>query len=121
MKLLTSSDKMLDSLHRMRIYDSFDLIKTLPYKYEDYSYTDESAIKDKDKVTILVRLVSNPVCLKTPKIDIIKFFAVSIHSNKFYTCVIYNRAFYKTMLNLEDQYTVVATFNEALLIYLKVK
>ena len=112
MKLLTSSDKMLDSLHRMGIYDSFDLIKTLPYKYEDYSYTDESSIKDKDKVTILVRLVSNPVYLKTPKIDIIKFFAVSIHSNKFYTCVIYNRAFYKTMLNLEDQYTVVATFNE---------
>ena len=113
MKLLTSSDKMLDSLHRMGIYDSFDLIKTLPYKYEDYSYTDESSLKDKDKVTILLRLVSNPICLKTPKIDIIKFFAVSIHSNKFYTCVIYNRAFYKTMLNLEDQYTVVATFNEA--------
>lgn len=113
MKLLTSSDKMLDSLHRMGIYDSFDLIKTLPYKYEDYSYTDESSLKDKDKVTILLRLVSNPIYLKTPKIDIIKFFAVSIHSNKFYTCVIYNRAFYKTMLNLEDQYTVVATFNEA--------
>ena len=111
MKLLTSSSKILESLNRMEITNSFELIETLPYRYEDYSYSDEVEIKDKEKVTLLLRLVSNPVSVKTSKIDIIRFFAVSIKSNKFYTCVIFNRSFYKNMLNLEDFFTVQATFN----------
>lgn len=111
MKLLTSSSKILESLNRMEITNSFELIETLPYRYEDYSYSDEAEIKDKEKVTLLLRLVSNPVSVKTSKIDIIRFFAVSIKSNKFYTCVIFNRSFYKNMLNLEDFFTVQATFN----------
>ena len=111
MKLLTSSSKILESLNRMEITNSFELIETLPYRYEDYSYSDEAEIKDKEKITLLLRLVSNPVSVKTSKIDIIRFFAVSIKSNKFYTCVIFNRSFYKNMLNLEDFFTVQATFN----------
>ena len=73
MKLLTSSSKILESLNRMEITNSFELIETLPYRYEDYSYSDEAEIKDKEKVTLLLRLVSNPVSVKTSKIDIIRF------------------------------------------------
>ncbi len=112
MKLLTNSSKLIESLNKMNIYDSFDLINILPYRYEDYSYTDETIIKDKDKVTIFVRLVSDPKYIKTPKVDIISFFAISLKSNKFYKCVIYNRSFYKNILNLDDNYTITASYNE---------
>ena len=39
---------------------SEDLLNYFPYKYEDMSYSDETSLLDKDKVTILGKLVSNP-------------------------------------------------------------
>ena len=113
MKLLTSSQNIIASLSKMNVFDSFDLIQVLPYRYEDYSYSDEEEIQDKEKVTLLIKLVSNPTLVKASKMDIIRFFAVSVKSNKFYSCVIFNRAFYKNTLNLEDVYTIQANFNDA--------
>ena len=112
MKLLTSSAKMLNALSRMEIRDSFDLIETLPFRYEDYSYSEEQEFQDKQKVTLLIRLVSNPTLIHSKKIDIIQFYFVSLKSQKFYHGVIFNRSFYQHTLNLKDTYTLQGVWNE---------
>ena len=113
MKLLTSSAKMLNALSRINIYDSFDLIETLPYRYEDYSYSDEEEKwNDKEKITLLIRLVSNPTLTRVKKLDIIKFYGVSLKSKRMYHAVIFNRSFYAKTLNLKDEYTLQGVWNE---------
>ncbi len=112
MKLLTNNQSIINSLSKIDVHDSFELIEVLPYKYEDYTYSNEYEIKDNDKVTLLVKLVSNCSHVHTPKIDIISFFAVSINSSKMYSFKIYNRVFYKTMLNMNDEFTIQGTYNQ---------
>lgn len=113
MKLLTSNEKILSSLKKMNIKDTYDLIETLPYRYENYSYSDEESLNDKDKVTLLIKLVSDAKLIHTPKIDIIKFFFISVNTGTFYNAVIYNRAFYKNMLNLNDTFTMQGIYNKS--------
>ncbi len=113
MKLLTSNEKILSSLEKMDIKDTYDLIETLPYRYENYSYSDEESLNDKDKVTLLIKLVSDAKLIHTPKIDIIKFFFISVNTGSFYNAVIYNRAFYKNMLNLNDSFTMQGIYNKS--------
>lgn len=112
MKLLTSSVKMISALSRIDIRDSFDLIEFLPYRYEDYSYSDEDNLKNKEKLTLLIRLVSNPTLVRVKKLDIVSFYFISLKSQKMYKAVIFNRSFYQKTLNLKDIYTLNGTWNE---------
>ena len=66
MKLLTSSKNAEKELNLMGIYDSFDLISYLPYKYESFEYCSkkEKELVDKERVVLLGRLASNPKFLK---------------------------------------------------------
>lgn len=112
MKIMTTSDKMLSALEKMNIKDTFDLIENIPYRYDDYSYTDETELQDKDKVTLLIKLVSNVKHIKS-KIDILKFYFVSLKTGTFYNGVIYNRSFYKNVLNLNDSFTLQGIYNKS--------
>lgn len=112
MKLLTNSQIILDSLNKMGIKDSYTLVETLPYRYENYAYSDEKEIKDKDKLTLLIKLASTPKCVHTAKIDIIKFYFVSKKTRKIYKAVIYNRTFYKILLNLNDEFTLQGIYTK---------
>ncbi len=90
----------------MHIRDSFDLMEVLPYKYEDYTYSDESEFHDQDKLTLHVKLVSSPTLVKAKKLDIIQFYCISLRSQKMIRAIILNRVFYKQILNLHDTYTI---------------
>ncbi|MBE6143887.1 MAG: ATP-dependent DNA helicase RecG [Erysipelotrichaceae bacterium] len=112
MKLLTSSKNAEKELNLMGIYTSEDLISYLPYKYESFEYCTkkEYELVDKERVVLLGRLVSNPKFIRTPKIDIIKFFFIS-EEGSFFNVVVYNRPYLTKMLNLEDHFTLVGTYN----------
>ena len=111
MKLLTSSEKIVNALDKLNIHDTYDLIEYLPYRYEDYSYNDEKELKDKDKVTLLIKLVSNVKHIQA-KIDILKFYFVSVKTGIFYEGIIFNRAFYKNVLNMFDNFTIQGVYNK---------
>ena len=92
MKLLTSSKNAEKELNLMGIYTSEDLISYLPYKYESFEYCNkkEYELVDKERVVLLGRLVSNPKFIRTPKLDIIKFFFIS-EEGSFFNVVVNNR------------------------------
>ena len=77
MKLLTTSSNLLTVLNHLGINSSEDLLKYLPYRYEDKTYSDELDLLDKEKVTILGKLVSNPVLVNKGKFSLIQFFFIS--------------------------------------------
>lgn len=112
MKLLTSSKNAEKELNLMGIYDSFDLISYLPYKYESFEYCSkkEKELVDKERVVLLGRLASNPKFLKTNKLEIIKFFFVTENGGLF-NVVAFNRPYLMSMLNLDDHYTLVGSYS----------
>ena len=77
MKLLTTSKNVLDSLLKLKIETSEDLLNHIPYRYEDMSYTDESELEDNQKIVILGKLVSTPKHIQKNKVDLITIFFVS--------------------------------------------
>ena len=100
MKLLTSSKNAEKELNLMGIYNSFDLISYLPYRYESFEYSlkKEKELVDKERVVIYGRLVSNPKFIKTHKLDIIKFFFAN-ENGSFFSVVAYNRPYLMNILN----------------------
>lgn len=112
MKILTTSKNIIEDLKKININSSEELIEYLPYRYESFSYTLEDDLKDKQRIVILGRLVSNPRSFNHGKLNIITFHFVSVNGH-FYTCKIFNRPFYMSLLDLDNQFTIVATFDLA--------
>lgn len=110
MKLLTTSQNLLDGLEKIGIRTSEELLNHLPYRYEDNSYTDLSALEDKQKITVLGKLVSNPKHIHTGKIDIITFFFVAA-SGQFFNVKIFNRGYLLHQLTLGEEYSVSGIFS----------
>ncbi len=110
MELLTHSKEFKEQLNNLGIFDTFDVLNYLPYRYEDFAYTDEKSLEDHQRVVIAGRLVSNPKLVRTPKIDIITFYFVS-NNNNFYAIKIFNRSFYSKVLNLQDTFTFSGIYN----------
>lgn len=111
MKLLTSSKNAEKELNLMGIYSSYDLISYLPYKYETFEYCQkkDSELLDKERVVLFGRLVSNPKIIRTHKLDIIKFFFAT--ESGLFNVVAYNRPYLMSMLNLQDHFTLIGSFN----------
>ncbi len=112
MALLTHSKELKEQLNHIGIFDTFDVLNHLPYRYEDFACSNENELQDHQKVVIEGRLVSNPKLIHVKRIDIITFHFVSVAS-KFYTIKIFNRPFYMKTLNLDDTFTLSGTYNQA--------
>lgn len=111
MKLLTTSKNVLDSLLKLKIETSEDLLNHIPYRYEDMSYTDESELEDNQKIVILGKLVSTPKHIQKNKVDLITFFFVS-EKGTFFLVKLFNRAYYLSQLSLSEKYTIVGTYHK---------
>lgn len=105
MKLLTNSKALTEQLKKISVERSEDLIEYLPYRYESFEYTDEEDVKDRQRIVILGRLVSNPRLYNKGKISLITFHFISVN-RKFYSCKMFNRAFYYSSLDLESSFTL---------------
>lgn len=110
MKLLTNSKNLIEELKKIHIERSEELIEYLPYRYESFDYTDENELEDGQRVVLLGRIVSNPRHVKTNNYDIITFHFIT-GKNHFYSCKIFNRPFYMQMLDLSNEFTIVANYN----------
>lgn len=111
MELLTKSSNIINGLNKINIFNSEDLLNYFPYKYEDMSYSEESSLLDKDKVTILGKLVSNPKHILTDKYDIITFFFIS-KKGTFFNVKIFNRGYLMKTLTLGEEFTVIGTYEQ---------
>ena len=110
MKILTNSKNIIDGLAKLNITDSETLLSYLPYRYEDQSYSDELDILDKEKITILIKIVSNPKLINTGRVPLITFFAISSH-HEFYKINIFNQPYLMKSLLLNEEYSITGTYS----------
>ena len=57
MEKLTKSPRLNKLLYQMEIYNFYDVVNHLPRKYEDLHPSDESKLVDKQKITLVGKLM----------------------------------------------------------------
>ena len=73
MEKLTKSPRLNYLLGGMGIFNQYDVINHLPHRYDDYSYTDEKTITDKQKVVLLGKAISVPKVIPSKGVSVITF------------------------------------------------
>lgn len=110
MEKLTKSPRLNQLLYQMEIYNYYDVINHLPRRYEDFSYTEERNLKDKQRVVILGKIISLPKETKKGRINITTFDFMSANKT-YFRVVAFNRPYLGKILNLTDNFTLVGVYN----------
>ena len=109
-KKLTKSPRLNKLLYQMGIFTPYDVINHLPRRYEDMNYTAERDLKDKQRVVLLGKIISIPTYVRARNIDIIRFDFMT-KKRTFFRVVAFNRRYLTKNINLEDDVTLVGSFN----------
>ncbi len=107
---LTKSPRLNKLLYQMEIYDYYDVINRLPRRYEDFSYTKERGLKDKERVVLLGKVLSLPKVSKTPKYTVTTFDFMT-DNKSYFRVVAFNRPYLASTINLTDKFTLVGVYN----------
>ncbi len=107
---LTTSKRLNKLLFEMDIHNYYDVLFHIPKKYEYHTLTDDKIpLLDKQKVTLIGRLIALPVALpsyKTKK----TFFRVKTANNE-YNVLVYNQSYLEHSLELDTDYMFFGEYN----------
>ena len=92
MAKLTKSPRLNYLLGEMGIFTPYDVINHLPRRYDDFSYTDEKELKDKQRVALLGKVVSIPKLVKAKGLTIVTFDFIS-KSRHYYKVAFFNQQY----------------------------
>ena len=109
-KKLTKSPRLNYLLGEMGIFTSYDVINHLPRRYDDYSYSVEKDLKDKQRLVLLGKIVSIPKLVRARGIDILTFDFIS-RLRKYYKVVFFNQPYLSKTLKIDEEYSLIGTFN----------
>lgn len=98
-------------LNEMGIFTISDLIEYLPYRYEDYRNKDLSEVKHDERVTVEGVVHSAPLLQYFGKNKSRLTFRVLV-DRYLVTVICFNRPYYKTKLNLNEQVTVSGKWDQ---------
>ncbi|MET3194428.1 ATP-dependent DNA helicase RecG [Bacillus sp. OAE603] len=98
-------------LNEMGIFTINDLIEYLPYRYEDYRNKDLSEVKHDERVTVEGVVHSAPLLQYFGKNKSRLTFRVLV-DRYLVTVICFNRPYYKTKLNLNEQVTVSGKWDQ---------
>ncbi|GGI14296.1 ATP-dependent DNA helicase RecG [Gottfriedia solisilvae] len=98
-------------LNEMGIFTVNDLIEYLPYRYEDYRNKDLSEVKHDERVTVEGVVHSAPLLQYFGKNKSRLTFRVLV-DRYLVTVICFNRPYYKTKLNLNEQVTVSGKWDQ---------
>ena len=107
---LTKSDRLNKLLSLMGIYSYYDVINHLPRRYENFDYTRERGLVDKERVVLLGKIISLPKLVKKPHMDIVTFDFMT-DNRTFFRVVAFNRPYLAKNINLTDKITLVGVYN----------
>ncbi|MDY0214493.1 MAG: ATP-dependent DNA helicase RecG [Bacilli bacterium] len=110
MAKLSGSARINDALSKYDIHTFKDVIFHLPNRYLDLRYSEEFNVNTNEKVVLFLKATSAPVIIKTPKVTIIRFSAVS-KNNIPYSIVAYNQRYILNVVNVGTEITVFGTIN----------
>ena len=109
-KKLTKSPRLNYLLGEMGIFTSYDVINHLPRRYDDYSYSIEKDLKDKQRLVLLGKIVSIPKLVRARGIDILTFDFIS-RLRKYFKVVFFNQPYLAKTLKIDEEYSLIGTFN----------
>ena len=110
MDKLTKSPRLNYLLGEMGIFTPYDVVNHLPRRYDDYSYSLEKDLKDKQRLVLLGKVISVPKLVRARGIDILTFDFMS-QKRKYYKVVFFNQPYLSKSLKIDETYTLVGTFN----------
>ena len=110
MDKLTKSPRLNYLLGQMGIFTPYDVINHLPRRYEDFSYSLEKDIKDKQRLVLLGKVISIPKSVRAKGIDILTFDFMSV-GRRYYKVVFFNQPYLAKTLKIDETYSLVGTFN----------
>ena len=109
-KKLTKSTRLNYLLGEMGIFTPYDVINHLPRRYDDYSYTLEKDLKDKQRLVLFGKVISIPKLVRARGIDVLTFDFMS-QSRKYYKVVFFNQPYLSKTLKIDEEYSLIGTFN----------
>ncbi len=110
MDKLTKSPRLNYLLGQMGIFTPYDVINHLPRRYEDFSYTRDKDLKDKQRVVLLGKVISVPKAVNARGIHIVTFDFMS-QNRRYYKVVFFNQPYIAKMLKMDTDYSLIGTFN----------
>ena len=110
MEKLTKSPRLNYLLGEMGIFTHYDAINHLPRRYDDFTYTVEKDLKDKQRVVLLGKVISVPKAVNARGIHIVTFDFMS-NNRRYYKVVFFNQPYIAKMLKMDTDYSLIGTFN----------
>ena len=110
MEKLTKSPRLNYLLGQMGIFTYYDVINHLPRRYDDYSYTLEKEIKDKQRLVLFGKVLSIPKLVRARGIDVLTFDFMS-KERKYYKVVFFNQPYLAKTLKINEDYSLIGIFN----------
>ena len=107
---LTKSSRLNKFLYEMGIYNQYDVINYLPRRYEDFSYTHDRGLKDKERVVLLGKVLSLPKINSGKRISVATFDFMT-NNKSYFRIVAFNRPYLAKNINLEDNFTIAGVYN----------
>ena len=110
MAKLTKSPRLNYLLGEMGIFDQYDVINHLPRRYDDFSYTPERDLKDKQRLVLLGKVISIPKNVNARGINVLTFDFMS-RGRRYYKVVFFNQPYLAKTLKIDEEYSIIGTFN----------
>ena len=107
---LTNSPRLNKLLYQMGIFNYYDVINHLPRRYENFNYTHEKDLVDKERVVLLGKVLSIPRLNKAKRVDVTTFDFMTVNKT-FFRVVAFNRPYLAKNINLTDNFTLVGIYN----------
>ena len=90
----------------MGIFTAYDVINHLPRRYDDYSYSLEKDLKDKQRLVLFGKVISIPKLVRARGIDVLTFDFMS-QSRKYYKVVFFNQPYLAKTLKIDEEYSLI--------------
>ena len=110
MDKLTKSPRLNFLLGELGIFSPYDVVNHLPHRYDDYTYSDESAIQDKQRIVILGKVISLPKIIPAKRVNVLTFDFMS-RNRKYYKVVFFNQPYLSKNIKVDEEYSIIGTFN----------
>ena len=106
MEKLTKSPRLNYLLGGMDIFTPYDVINHLPHRYDDYSYSDEKAIQDKQRVVLFGKVISVPRVVPSKTVSVLTFDFMS-RNRKYYKIVFFNQPYLAKTVKIDEEYSII--------------
>ncbi len=110
MDKLTKSPRLNYLLGQMGIFTPYDVINHLPRRYDDFTYTLDKDLKEKQKVVLLGKVLSIPKAVMAKGINIITFDFMG-QNRRYYKVVFFNQPYLVKVLKTDETVSIIGSYN----------